>query len=288
MTGDHIVLDGCTVKMESFGHAIFVQGGDQITVRNCTVIGEVRPSNDLYKESHSKDLAKKFNYKMQWPESVRGIPIPKDHMINLMEDGIRAYNGTGHMTVENCKVTKARGGIKLYMAKSATVSDCEVRDCVIQGYSLPSRGTLTRSIGNAAYGPLLYIHSDSHHSQKIDLEILPSPHALGDHPIAALKGKNHDIEFTADVPLASRPIIIGYPLRFDFLCVNYPKVPPGFEAHFEKFSSKTYRASKITLVNDTTLPVVMGRLSQENKIYSQGKVRDLGKNNATFPRNEKK
>ena len=279
MSGDDITLDGCSVKMEAFGHAIFVQGGDQITVRNCEVIGEVRPSNDLYKESNPKDLAKKFDYKMQWPDSVRGIPIPKNHMINLMEDGIRAYSGTGRMTVENCKVTKARGGIKLYMAKGATVSGCEVRDCVIQGYSLPSRGSLTRSIGNAAYGPLLYIHSDSHHSQKIDLEILPSPHALGDHPLAALKGKDHHIKLTAKAPLAPRPIIIGYPLRFDYLSVDYPKVPAGFEAHFKKFSSKSYRASEIDLVNDTTAPVVIGSLSQENRINSLGKVQDLGRNN---------
>ncbi len=282
MTGDHITLDGCSLKMEAFGHAIFVQGGDQITVRNCEVIGQVRPSNDLHKESHPKDLAKKFDYKMQWPDSVRGLPIPKNHMINLMEDGIRAYSGTGRMTVENCKVTKARGGIKLYMAKSATVSDCDVRDCVIQGYSLPNRGALTRSIGNAAYGPLLYIHSDSHHSQKIDLEILPSPHALGDHPLAALKGKNHHIKFTAKGSLAPRPIIIGYPLRFDYLCVDYPKVPTGFEAHFKKFSPKTYRASEIALVNETTAPVVIGTLSQENRISSRGKVRDLGTNNSVL------
>jgi hypothetical protein len=173
------------------------------------------------------------------------------------------------------------------MAKSATVSDCEVRDCVIQGYSLPSRGSITRSIGNAAYGPLLYIHSDSHHSQKIDLEIRPSPHALGDHPFAALKGRNHQLKFTAKEPLAPRPIIIGYPLRFDYLCSDYPKVPPGFEAHFEKFSPKTYRASEITLVNDTTLPVVMGRLSRANTISSQGEVRDLGSNNTIFSQDEK-
>ncbi|MGJ8697198.1 MAG: right-handed parallel beta-helix repeat-containing protein [Verrucomicrobiaceae bacterium] len=279
MTGDHITLDACTVKMEAFGHAIFVQGGDQITVRNCEVIGQVRPSNDLYKESHPKDLAKKFDYKMQWPETVHGIPIPRDHMVNLCEDGIRAYSGTGHMTVENCKVTKARGGIKLYMAKSATVSDCEVRDCVIQGYSLPSRGTITRSIGNAAYGPLLYIHADSHHSQKVDLEVLPAPHALGDHPLAALKGKNNHITFTAKAPLAPRPIIIGYPLRFDYLTADYPKVPKDFEAHFAKFAPDSYHAEDITLLNHTTAPVVLSKLSQDNTISSQGEVRDLGTDN---------
>jgi hypothetical protein len=163
-----------------------------------------------------------------------GIPIPKDHMLNLVEDGIRAYSGTGHMTVEHCKVNNARGAIKLYMAKSATISDCEVTNCVVQGFSIPSRGTITRSKGNAAYGPLLYVHGDSHSSQKIDLEVLPAPHALGDHPLAAINGRNHEIRFTSsDSSSTGRPIIIGYPLRFDFLCADYPKVPSGYEAHFK-------------------------------------------------------
>ncbi|MGI9240722.1 MAG: right-handed parallel beta-helix repeat-containing protein, partial [Verrucomicrobiales bacterium] len=282
ISGDRITIDRCQVKMEAFGHAIYVQGGDQVTIRNTEVEGEVRPSNDLYQETDKGDLARKFDYKIRWPESVRGLPIPRDHMINLMEDGIRAYQGTGHMTVENCKVTKARGGIKLYMAKSATVSDCEVRDCVIQGYSLPSRGSITRSRGNAAYGPLLYVHGDSHSSQKIDLEILPSPHGLGDHPLAAIKGRGHRIRFTSKNPAAEetlRPIIIGYPLRFDFLSIDFPDVPEGYEEHFEKFAPERYRASAITLENDTTYPVVLGKLAQGNRISTRGTVRDLGTEN---------
>ena len=282
MTGDHIIIDGCSVKMEAFGHAIFVQGGDQITVKNCEVEGQVRPSNDLYKEDHPKDLAKKFNYQMQWPESIRGIPIPKDHMINLVEDGIRAYKGTGHMTVENCKVTKTRGGIKLYLARSATISNCEVLDCVVQGYSLPNKGTLRGSRGNAAYGPLLYIHSDSNHSQKIDLEIIPAPHALGDHVLAAIKGRSHTIRFTAAQPaLTKRAIVVGYPMRFDFLSTAYPGVPTGYEEHFAKFSPETYYASKIRLYNRTFHPIVTGELSKTNQISSLGPINDLGTKNTT-------
>ena len=281
MTGDRITLEHCYVKMEAFGHAIFVQGGDQITVRHCEVEGEVRPSNDLYLETDKGDLAKKFDYKMQWPENIRGLPIPKDHMVNLVEDGIRAYGGTGHMTVEHCKVTKTRGGIKLYMAKSAKVSDCEVRDTVIQAYSVPSRGTITRCKGNAAYGPLLYVHGSNHSGQKIDLEVLPSPHSLGDHPLAAINGKDHSIRFKSSEAIESdRPIIIGYPLRFDFLSTRYPEVPEGYQAHFDKAATDDYRASGITLVNETSHPIVTGKRAERNKLSSIGKVRDLGTNNS--------
>ena len=284
MTGDRITLERCFVKMESFGHAIFVQGGDDITVRHCEVQGEVRPSNDLYKEINKGDLPKKFGYKMQWPNSIKGLPIPKDHMLNLVEDGIRAYSGTGRMTVEHCKVNKVRGGIKLYMAKSATISDCEATDCVIQGFSIPSRGTITRSKGNAAYGPLLYVHSNNHSSQKIDLEVLPAPHALGDHPLAAINGKRHQIQFTASEPFSSnRPIILGYPVRFDFLSKNYPGIPEGYEAHFKKANDDDYQASDISLSNKTNHPVVTGKRSEDNEISSVGKVRDLGTDNSVMP-----
>ena len=282
ITGDRAIIDGCDIKMEAFGHAIYVQGGDRTTVRNTIVEGTLRPSNDCYSETDDGDLARRFNYELQWPEDVKGLPIPRDHMLNCAEDGIRAYRGAGDMIVENCVVKKMRGGIKLYMARSATVTDCQVLDCVVQGYSLPRRGVITGSSGNAAYGPLLYIHFDSHSNQTIDLEVLPSPHGLGDHPLAAIKGRDHSIRFTrTGDPMheTPRPIIVGYPMRFDFLCVDYPNVPAGYEEHFERFSPETYTASGITIDNGTTHPVVLGSQSRENTITSFGPVRDHGSDN---------
>ena len=282
ITGNRAIVDGCDIKMEAFGHAIYVQGGDRTIVRNTVVEGTVRPSNDCYSETDAGDLAKRFNYQLQWPESVKELPIPRDHMLNCTEDGIRAYKGAGDMIVENCVVKKCRGGIKLYMARSARVSNCQVVDCVVQGYSIPSRGVISDSSGNAAYGPLLYIHFDGHSNQRIDLKVLPSPHALGDHPLAAIKGRGHSITFTraaSPTPETLRPIIVGYPMRFDFLCVDYPDVPDGYEEHFAKYSPETYEASGITIDNGTDHPVVLGKLSQENTVASVSPVRDHGTNN---------
>ncbi|MFG0267078.1 MAG: right-handed parallel beta-helix repeat-containing protein [Rhodopirellula sp. JB055] len=281
ITGDNVVIDGCQIKMEAFGHAIYVQGGNRTTVRNTIVEGMLRPSNDCYEERNERDLAKRFDYQLQWPEDVRGLPIPRDHMINCTEDGIRAYKGAGEMVVDNCVVKKARGGIKLYMAKKATVTNCQVFDCVVQGFSLPHRGVIENCRGNAAYGPLLYVHSDSHSGQQIDLEVLPAPHSLGDHPLAALKGKGHDIRLWQRSPAEEtlRPIIVGYALRFDFLSVDFPDVPKGHEALFEKHAPKTYRASDITLTNETQHPIVLAELSSGNHVSSLGPVTDLGIDN---------
>lgn len=282
LRGDRAVVDGCQVKMEAFGHAIFAQRGDDIVVKNCRVEGSLRTSEDFLNENDEGDLAKKYDHKIQWPKSIRGMKMPKNHMINLCEDGIRAYRGTGKITVENCKVSKTRGGIKLYMAKSATVRNCEVRDCVVQGYSVPSGGVIENCRGNAAYGPLLYIHSDQHNGQKIEIEVMPAPHGVGDHVLAAIKGRDHHIRFTAKSEEGAqflRPIVVGYPMRFDYLSVDFPEVPTGMESLFERYGAKKFVAEKITLDNETSHPVVLGEYSQKNRTRSKSAVKDLGKGN---------
>ena len=146
---------------------------------------------------------------------------------------------------------------------------------------------ISSSSGNAAYGPLLYIHFDSHSGQTIDLEVLASPHGLGDHPLAAIKGRGHSITFARTgkpAPETLRPIIVGYPLRFDFLCVDYPDVPDGYEEHFRKHAPKTYEATAITIDNSTPHPVVLGKLSGKNTVSSVGEIKDYGADNSTRSR----
>ena len=280
--GDSAVLDGCEVKMESFGHAIFTQYGDNILIKNCRVEGQLRSSNDFLKEEGEGSLGEKFDHRIQWPDEVKGLTVPPDHMINLSEDGIRAYEGTKKITVENCKVVRMRSGVKLYLADEGIIRNCEVLDCVVQGYSVPSRGVIENCRGNAAYGPLFYVHSDSHTGQEVEIEVLPAPHGMGDHPLAAIRGRSHEIIFTAKEEKGAqleRPIIVGYPLRFDYLSVNYPELPEGMEELYEEHVPERYVAEKIRLKNQTQHPVVLGELSEKNRIQSVGEVRDLGKGN---------
>lgn len=163
------------------------------TVRNTRVVDALRPSNDCYCKMVAEDLISRFDYQLQWPEQVRGLPTLPDHMPNCAEYGIHASKGTGKMRVKKCMVETMHGGIKLYMAKGTYVSHCGMMDCVIQGYSLPSYGVIKESVGNAAYGPLLYIHSDRHTDQHTDLLVLPTSHSHGDHPPAAWNGRGHNI-----------------------------------------------------------------------------------------------
>jgi hypothetical protein len=172
------------------------------------------------------------------------------------------------------------------MGKSATVVNCEVLDCVVQGYSLPSKGIIRNSRGNAAYGPLLYVHGDNDHSQQIELELLPSAQELGDHPLAAIKGHNHKIRIfqkRAFAPKTPRPVIIGYPLRFDFLSTAYPDPPPGYEERYKRYAPDTYVAREIQLENRTPHPVIIGEKASDNTIFSIGPVKDAGRGNKVNP-----
>jgi hypothetical protein len=286
ITGVGNVVDSCEFQHRAFGHVIYMQkNADKTIIRNTTIEGRIRPSNDIYNETNEGDLPKRFNYKMPIGR-IAGQAIPRDKMFNLTEDGIRAYDIPGSVTVENCTVKKCRGGIKLYLAKGqVNVNNCTVLDCIIQGYSLNNGGKITNCKGNAAYGPLLYVHFDGFKNQEVDLEVLPAPHALGNHVLAAIRGSGHKINLTQPENAKTtdamfRPIIVGYPARFEFLTNDYPDIPQGYEENFQRqFSDATYKASHIFLTNDTDYPVIMGNLSEYNSVESLSLVNDLGKNN---------
>lgn len=284
ITGISNTVDKCEFQHRAFGHVIYMQkGADKTLIKNTLIEGAVRPSNDLYKETNDGDLPKRFNYKLPIG-NVAGLPVPRDVMLNLTEDGIRAYPINGSVTVENCIVKKTRGGIKLYLAKGAvTVTNCSVLDCIVEGYSLPNGGKIINSSGNAAYGPLIYMHSDGASNHHIDLNILPSPHAVGNHVFAAIRGGGHVINLTqagSPIDATLRPIVMGYSARFQFLTTNYPKVPAGYEENYDKYyKNASYKASNITVTNGTEYPVILGDLSNNNTVASFGPVKNLGKNN---------
>ena len=284
ITGVSNTVDSCEFQHRAFGHVIYMQNtADKTLIKNTLIEGAVRPSNDLYKETNDGDLPKRFNFKMPIG-NVEGLPIPRDVMLNLVEDGIRAYPIEGSVTVENCIVKKTRGGIKLYMAKGgATVTNCTVLDCIVEGYSMPSGGKIINSGGNAAYGPLIYMHFDGTTNNEIELKIYPSPHAVGNHVFAAIRGTGHKIKLTqagSPIDATLRPIVVGYNARFQYLTTDYPNVPAGYEDYYTKFFGKSsYKASGISLTNGTEYPVILGDLSEGNSVASFGKVTDLGKNN---------
>jgi hypothetical protein len=290
--GKNVTVEGCEFQHRAFGHVIYMGGGfDNVLIKDTLIEGRVRPSNDLYDETNEGDLPKRFDYKVFF-DVLEGLPIPRDKMLNLTEDGIRAYPGSGDVTVENCTIKKCRAGIKLYMTSGKAIArNCTVLDCIVEGYSMPSDGEVINCRGNAAYGPLIYIHPadnfykvEAAHRSTIELELLPSPHAVGNHVMAAIRGTDNVFKLTqteSPIDAVLRPIVVGYYSRFELLTTDFPGVPAGYEANYEK-NKVDYEAKGNTILNETEYPVILGERSEQNNVTSYGKITDYGKNNATL------
>ncbi|CAH8281487.1 parallel beta helix pectate lyase-like protein [Mariniflexile fucanivorans] len=244
LKGKRNTVDSCEVQQRAFGHGIYMQEpADESVIKNTLVEGRMRPSADLYLETKPEDLPVRSNYK------TNNKPIPKNVMYPLSEDGIRVYTHGGSVTVENCTVKKMRGGIRVYLASKATVSNSKAIDCGATNFNLPQNGKITNSSGNFAYAPLSDFRL-SKSNQNIELTIIPSPNAVGDHNIADVLGSNHTIVFhRTEGPMDTnlRPIVV--------------------------------KDDNSTIKNETEYPIILEASSSGNTIISLGKVTDHGTNN---------
>ena len=277
--GDRMLIDGCDFKVFSFGHGIHIHGAQDTVVRNVTMEGALRLTDELYKEKSG--LAAEHKYKMMYPPWLEGRPIPKGQMLSLTEDGIRAYldgkdregnnRRTGHITVENCVVKRMRGGITITMANGGKVTDCTVLDSGGHAYSIPPNGVVRRCKGNAAFSPLLSMPYSNRGYADIELELLEANKEIGDHPLAKVVGNGHRIKITYSGkrrPKKLRPIILG---------------TTGERYTKKNTDSTTLRnnnaASNMTLINETPHPVHFTEFASYNEVITRGSVKDRGDGN---------
>jgi len=144
----------------------------------------------------------------------------------------------------------ARGGIRLYLGSRAKVANSTAIDCGSTNFNLPRRGTITGSSGNFAYAPLSDFRL-SKSEQKIELTVLPSPHAVGPHNVADVQGDDHDIVFHRShgpIDTDRRPIVVT--------------------------------GDDSTIRNETEYPVILESSASGNTVVSFGPVTDLGTANS--------
>ena len=238
-------VERCEVQMRSFGHGIYLQEpADDSLIKNCLVEGRLRAGKELLLETDPEDLPARSDYK-----SMDGDPIRPDVFYPLSEDGIRSYPHSGIVTVENCKVVRMRGGIRLYLAKGATVTNSASIDCGLTNYNMPKGGKIQGSMGNFAYAPLLDFRLSRSH-QKIDMTILRSPTVEGPHNLADILGDNHKIHFRRqDGPTDKniRPIVVS--------------------------------GKNSEIINETEYPIILQATTSGNTVSSYSEVTDLGTDN---------
>lgn len=242
--GDGNSIENTQLIQRAFCHGIYLQSpADNTTVRNTYVEGAVRASNDMLAEGEGS-LPLRNSYL-----DVDGNPIAANEMHSLSEDGIRVYNGGGSVIVENCTVKKMRGGIRLYLASGASVSNSIAIDNGNTNYNLPKSAIVTGSVANFTYAPVSDFRL-SRSYQNLDLTIQASPNAVGAHNIADILGGNHTIIF---------------------------RRAPGPEDTQETRSFIVY-GNNSTIRNETEYKIILLEGTSGNTIISAGEVTDLGDN----------
>ena len=238
-------ITNAEIQMRSFCHGIYMQeDADDTTITNTLVEGRVRETNEMLAEGPGS-LPAQENFR-----DFEGNRIPANEVNSLAEDGIRSYGGTGSVTVDNCVVRGMRGGVRLYLASRATVSNTIAVDNGSTNWNLPTNARVTNSSGNFTYAPL-NDHRLGRSRQNIDMTIMPSPNAIGSHNIADILGNDHEIVFR--------------------------RVPGPEDTAEQRVIVVSGDGS--TIRNETEYTIVLESGANDNRIISAGDVIDNGRNN---------
>ena len=144
-----------------------------------------------------------------------------------------------------------------------------------ESFQPPSNSRLTRSAGDATYVPLLTIAPDTSHDLPVnisaDIQLL-APDYAGGHDyartfdsLAIIEGSSHHIRLWDRSPDAGNSALAAG-LRI------YVGLPVGDAAH--------RGVSNVTLCNLLPVPVLLDNRSSHIRVWSVGRVIDMGQENA--------
>ena len=245
------IIDGVYLKMDAFGHGIYIGPGegavtDNTIIRNTIVEGNVRLTNNLLAETGG--LMEENDYK-----DNDGKLIPSNDAESLSEDGIRSYANSGSVFVENSTVSGMRSGIRLWLGTETEVTNTIAKDNRIANVSMNRNGFVEGVSANFTYGPALLVDSFEQ-NQQVDMTLLASPNAAGDHNIAEIK-RESEIIFRRN-----------------------PDAPIDNDEDRVIFVS----ANNAEITNYTEYTIVLDTGTSGNVIISCGEVIDNGANDVTL------
>jgi hypothetical protein len=251
ITGTNTKLFGCNVFMRSFGHAFFIQGGDNTIFKDCYAEGEIRSTNEMLAETSGP--AFDMNFASIYKNYDGKKKIPANYMKSLNECGFRTYS-TGKVTAINCIAKNMRVGFAL---AKVSIDNCEAIDCE-RGYYL-NKADVTDCRGDAKYGPLLYLVGDE--SSQIDLKLTASESNMKVHALATICGSGHQVSITCDEKGKRKkaiPIMLGY----------------GMPSSGEISAAIPQKAAEnIRITNETYLPIVISENANKCFVKTNGDIK---------------
>ncbi|MFR9603426.1 MAG: right-handed parallel beta-helix repeat-containing protein [Rikenellaceae bacterium] len=276
--GDYNHLKNCRVIHRSYGHFVFMQAAQNPTIEGCYIEGEMITTDDILKEKGSGSAADKIDFM-----TVFGYKVPMGYTLSTGEDGIRTYNagrtmvngermkrGSANITVKDCTVKHARGGVALTLSTGfKVVENCTLIGCQ-GGFATGSGGQIINCRADVAFGAAYSNAYDSDEGVTADITIMPYEGEKfvgnGGKQAAIIWGRNHNITLRRGEGLSEDQEISVY--------VGGLRRSIGALAE-----EKDGKASGITINNETNYPIILGNNSSANTITTKGGVIDNGKSN---------
>ncbi len=273
--GDYNHLLNCKVYHFAFGHFIFMQSAKCPTIEGCYVEGKMSSTDDILNEAGSGSAADKIDFK-----TIYGYKAPKGYTLALGEDGIRTYNrgatmvdgvrlsrGTNDVTVKDCVVKHARGGVALTLSTGEKIVENVTLIGCQGGFNVGSGGKIINCRADAAFGPALTAHYEKDRDLTAEITIMPYEGenyvGNGSKQVVHLIGTGHNVTLHRGEGLeedAELEITIGGDRR----------------TVGELAEASDYTASGITLINETNYKIKIGEKATNNKISTKGEIEDKG------------
>ncbi len=277
--GEYNTARNCKVVHHAFGHFIFMQSALSPTVEGCYVEGKMGTTDDILKEAGTGSAADKIDF-----QTIYGYKTPKGYTLAWGEDGIRTYNrgatmvdgkrlmrGTTDVTVRDCVVKHARGGVALTLSSGKKIVENVTLIGCQGGFNVGSGGQIINCKADVAFGPALSIHYEKDSNITADITIIPYDGEKyagnGSKQVAHLVGTNHNITLRKGEglkPDAELEITIGGDRR----------------TIGELAEDENYKASNIKLINETEFIVKIDDNASNTTVKTGGKVEDLGANSS--------
>lgn len=212
IAGDRTTLKGCRVISRAFGHAFYIQGGDDIHIEDCHAEGSVRATADMLADKEGPAFGQAF--RSVYRNRDGRFAIVPGYIKSLSEDGFRTYSNAGKVTLVGCTATNMRAGFEIGAkddAKTKTIiEDCHARGCE-RSFLIGSHTIVRRSGGDILHGPLLYLRGGR--ESDIELALEGDPPAGVVHAVATIAGTNHRVRLATKAD-ASRfpalPVMVGF------------------------------------------------------------------------------
>lgn len=259
VTGNGTRLLGCRVRMEAFGHGIYLQeDAADVHIENCEVSGVLRATDEILAEKSG--LAHARGFLMEMTSRAGDHRILPGYRKALAEDAFRTYGEHPGLVIRGCTARDMRGGFELRTRAGPVVEGCTALGCE-RGFWVSDKAVVSRCRADFRHGPALYAERDG---ARIDLELLPSESEATVHAAAVVAGKGNHVRLTAAGPLGREaPILVGFG-------------PPGMGENMAPFGEPPTAENE--LVNLTPLPVVVGKRASRDRIETIGPiVENLGR-----------